>query len=43
LSESSAIHKAIQKFQDGLAKDLSIDKLVAGFGVLEEDAKARTF
>ncbi|PLW40520.1 hypothetical protein PCASD_08817 [Puccinia coronata f. sp. avenae] len=43
LAESSAIHNAIEKFQDSFAQDLSLDKLVAGFGVLEEDAKARTF
>jgi hypothetical protein len=42
-AETSAIHRAIKKFQKGFATNLSLDKLVAGFGVLEEDSKARTF
>ena len=42
-AETSAIHCAIENFQEGFATKLSWDKLVAGFGVLEEDSKARTF
>ncbi|KAA1108956.1 hypothetical protein PGT21_029752 [Puccinia graminis f. sp. tritici] len=41
--EASAIHKAIEKFQDHFATDLGMDKLVAGFGVLENKAKAKIF
>ncbi|KAA1134898.1 hypothetical protein PGTUg99_014837 [Puccinia graminis f. sp. tritici] len=41
--ESSPIHLATIKFQDAFADDLSMAELVAGFGVLENEAKARLF
>jgi hypothetical protein len=34
---------AMDKFQDGYASQLSMDDLVAGFSVLENDSKARAF
>jgi hypothetical protein len=39
LPASSPIHLALEKFAD----DLGLDKLVAGFSVLESDSKARCF
>jgi hypothetical protein len=34
---------SMDKFQDGYASQLSIDNLVAGFSVLENDSKAQFF
>jgi hypothetical protein len=34
---------SMDKFQDGYASQLSIDNLVAGFSVLENDSKAQVF
>ncbi|KAA1110246.1 hypothetical protein PGT21_015714 [Puccinia graminis f. sp. tritici] len=42
-AQTSTIHRAIEKFQDHFAEGLDMDDMVAGFSILENEAKANTF
>jgi hypothetical protein len=42
-AQDSKIDQALAKFQDNFSNKVTMEELVAGFGVLENEAKAHIF